>query len=84
MRQQLNSLFSRIGPFIMLGIFIVLLIVGLIILWYVVLWGVLIGLILFGIAYIKAKFFPGKKNKGHKKGDKETPKIQTYDHDEFL
>jgi hypothetical protein len=73
----MQNLYTRLLPFIFLGIAIVAFIFGLLLLAYLFIFGALVGLGLFAIAYIKQRFFASKeiiipkKNQG-----------QTIDHDE--
>lgn len=72
-------LFSRILPFFIGGIIIVILIAGLVLLSYLLVLGAFVGLILFMIAWFKNKIFPSKTivmTKPAKEG-------QTFDHNEF-
>lgn len=57
----MGSFFERLVPFIFLGIFIVLIVVGFVILSYLLIFGALVGLALFTMAWIKNKFFPSKQ-----------------------
>ena len=68
---------ARIMPFIGLGLFVVLLVVGIIFLSYLFILGAAVGLILFAIAWIKAKF-------SHKSSiASPSPHGHVYDHDEI-
>lgn len=55
------NIFERMVPFIFLGIFIVLIVVGFVILSYLLIFGALVGMALFTIAWIKNALFPTKK-----------------------
>lgn len=52
------SFFSRIVPFLVLGLMLVLLFAGLVLLSYLLVFGALVGIGLFVIAWIKEKIFP--------------------------
>lgn len=54
------SIFSRIAPFIVLGIMLVILVAGFVLLSYLLIAGALVGLVLFVLAWAKDKFFPRK------------------------
>jgi len=73
----MNNIFSKIAPFIAIGIFLVLLVVGFVLFSYLLIFGAIIGLILFGISWVYNKFFvrrrPQKVNQ-HRSG-------RTIDHD---
>jgi len=56
----MQSFFSKLAPFIALGILIVILVVGIVLLSYLLIIGAVIGFILFIFAWIKEKFFPSK------------------------
>lgn len=67
---------ARIMPFISLGIFIVLLVVGIVFLSYIFVIGAVVGLIIYAIAWIRIKF-AGKTTQA-------TPSTQhgnIYEHD---
>ena len=57
----MNSFISRIGPFIFIGILIVLFVIGLMLLYYLLIFGAAVGLILFAIAWLREKLFKPKK-----------------------
>jgi hypothetical protein len=61
MANKLQLLLMRIAPYIGIGVFLVVCVLALLIFSYILLIGGIIGLILFLIAYIKTRFFPGKK-----------------------
>ncbi len=69
---------QRIIPFIFLGIFIVLLVVGFIIFSYLLIFGALVGLVLFVLNWLREKLFPQKELKLPEK----KRKGRTIDHDE--
>ncbi len=56
-----KNLLSKLVPFLVLGVMLVILVVGLILLSYLLIWGALVGLVLFFIAFIKEKFFPSRQ-----------------------
>lgn len=75
----MQTLFSRIIPFIICGIIIVALIAGLVLLSYLLVLGAFVGLILFMLAWFKNKIFPPTTivvTKPPKDG-------KTFDHNEF-
>ncbi len=57
----MNSFFSRLAPFIYLGIMLAILIAGIVIFSYLLILGALLGVVLFSIAWIKERFFSSKK-----------------------
>lgn len=57
----MNSIISRIVPFIFLGVMIVLFVAGLVLLSYLLIFGAIVGLILFTIAWLKDKLSNNKK-----------------------
>ena len=61
MFEKMPVFLSRIMPYFIAGILIVLAILGVIVLSYVFLWGVLIGGILYFVIWMKNKLFPSKK-----------------------
>ena len=63
---QSHPILSRIMPFLIIGIVIVLFIFSLIIFWWIFVAGLIIGLIGFVIAYIREKFFKDKKHRTKK------------------
>lgn len=71
------SFFTRLIPFIFLGITIVLLVAGLILLSYLLIYGAIVGLILFSIAWIRDIIFKNKSPPIVKK-----PRGRTLDHDQ--
>lgn len=73
----MQTLFSRIMPFIVLGIMLVVLIAGFILFSYLLVFGAILGLVLFMGAWLKEKFFPSQKISAIiKRG-------RTIDHDDF-
>lgn len=74
----MQSFFSKLMPFIFLGIIIVLFLAGLILLSYLLIYGAILGLILFGVAWIRDVLF--KKNTAQKLSKKTKPG-RTIDHD---
>jgi hypothetical protein len=71
---------SRLLPFLLLGMFIVMLVVGLILLWYLLIFGAIVGLFLFALAWIREKFFTPKDLVPYKKNRKESNR--TIDHED--
>ena len=51
------QLFSRIVPFLFLGLFLVVLVLGLILFSYLLILGALVGIVLFAIAWLRDKLF---------------------------
>lgn len=72
-----ESIFEKVMPYITVGIFIALAIVGIILLSYLLIWGAIIGLVIYAIAYVKERFFPSKKPVKHEQ------KGRTIDHDDL-
>lgn len=68
----MNNFFSRLAPFLMLGVLIVVFIAGIVIFSYLLILGALVGLVLFALTWLREKMFPSKqlvkKNK-HRRGD---------------
>ncbi|HLB58010.1 MAG TPA: hypothetical protein VJL60_04270 [Gammaproteobacteria bacterium] len=54
-------IFSKIVPFVFLGVFLVIFVLGLLLFSYLLILGALVGIILFAIAWIKDTFFSTKK-----------------------
>ncbi len=67
MQKKSNSFFLRILPFIALGIFIVILVVGLVVFSYLLIIGAIVGIILFGISWVYNKLTGRKRQKLNKK-----------------
>ncbi len=84
MQNQQTGFLGRLVPFIGMGIFIVLIIVGLIFLSYLIVIGALIGFVLFVLAYLKNRFFPNKyPTTKSQQSEDQSHHGKTYDHDEF-
>lgn len=66
MNQTFEKILAKITPFLAMGIFILLLIIGIIALSYLFIVGAIIGLILFAIAFIRSKFIRKSQNKNNK------------------
>lgn len=56
----MNNLFSRVMPFLIMGVMLFMLIVGLMFLYYALVFGAIIGLVLFSVAWLREKLFTPK------------------------
>ena len=74
----LNRIMNMLAPFVAMGVFLVLLIVGLVVVSYLLIWGALIGLILFAIAYVRSLF-----TKNRQAPVQDTTQGRVYEHDEL-
>ncbi len=74
---------KQLLPYISLGIFIVLVIIGILFLSYILIIGAIIGLALFIIGYLKAKFFPTKFPQRPQQSQPPSRQGRIFDHNEF-
>jgi hypothetical protein len=72
---------SRLVPFIVFGVFLVLFAVGIYLMVYLLIAGALVGLIMFAFSWIKEKLFPSKNLTSRQKEN--TRSGRTIDHDDL-
>jgi hypothetical protein len=70
------SFISRIMPFVVLGIMLVVLVAGFVLLSYLLVFGALVGLVLFAMAWLKEKILPPQKLPAAKREGR------TFEHDD--
>lgn len=83
MPQQPNPLLARIVPFIAIGVFIVLFILGLVVFSYLLVIGAIVGLVLFAIAYVRNWFLRRKHlHQNPQNKPEEKPSGRTIEHED--
>lgn len=64
----MNSFFTRLVPFIFIGIMLVVLAIGIILFSYLLILGAIVGLILFLVSVVKEKLFPKPSHPAKRSG----------------
>ena len=83
MKQSMNKLKAKVMPYIGMGLFLILFLLGLVVFSYILIIGAIVGLILFLIAYIRSKFTRHHPHSQNDQSYKNKPQGRVIDHNDI-